>query len=53
MIEYCIRLAEREETFYYSIRCDGVVAETEAVHAAGVSEPDADCVYYGGSQVMD
>jgi hypothetical protein len=53
MIEYCIRLSESEEAFYYSIRRDGVVLETVAVPVAGVAEPDAECEYYGGSQVMD
>jgi hypothetical protein len=53
MIESCIRLSEREEAFYYSLRRGDVVLDTEEVRVPGVAEPDAECEYYGGSQTMD
>lgn len=53
MIEHCIRLSELEKAFCYSVRRDGVVMAIENVPVAGVPEPEADCEYYGGSQVMD
>jgi hypothetical protein len=53
MTEHCIRLSEVEKAFCYSIRRDGVVVASENVPVAGVPEPEPDCEYYGGSQVMD
>jgi hypothetical protein len=53
MTEHCIRLCEREKGFYYSVRREGIVVESETVPIAGVPEPEPDCEYYGGSQAMD
>ena len=53
MIEYCIRLSENEEVFYYSVRHGGMVLETEEVRTPGVSEQDAEYEFEGGSLAMD
>jgi hypothetical protein len=53
MVECCIRLSEKEGAFFYSIRREGGAVETEAVLVPGLTEPNAECEYSGGSQAID